>query len=38
VVRGQRLYVTDGGFAESRDAKLQQGKINFSALFAASAS
>lgn len=33
VVRGQRLYITDGGFAESRDAKLQQGKINFSALF-----
>ncbi|MCX4766976.1 hypothetical protein OG562_39635 [Streptomyces sp. NBC_01275] len=38
VVRGQRLYITDGGFAESRDAKLQQGKINFSALFASSAS
>lgn len=34
VVRGQRLYITDGGFAESRDAKLQQGKIDFSALFA----
>ena len=38
VVREQRLYITDGGFAESRDAKLQQGKINFSALFAGSAS
>jgi hypothetical protein len=32
VVRGQRLYITDGGFAESRDAKLQQGKIYLSAL------
>jgi hypothetical protein len=27
-----------GGFAQSRDAKLRQGKIDFSALFAASAS
>ncbi|WP_280875408.1 hypothetical protein [Streptomyces pseudovenezuelae] len=38
VVRGHRLYITDGGFAKSRDAKLQQGKINFSALFAEAAS
>ncbi|WP_105974301.1 hypothetical protein [Streptomyces geranii] len=38
VVRGQRLYITDGGFAESRDAKLQQGKINFSALLSGSVS
>lgn len=38
VVRGHRLYITDGGFAESRDTKLQQGKINFSALFADAAS
>ena len=38
VVRGQRLFITDGGFAESRDAKPRQGKTNFSALFADTAS
>ncbi|MEV2193615.1 hypothetical protein AB0I02_21890 [Streptomyces phaeochromogenes] len=29
-----RLYITDGGFAECRDAKPQQGQTSLSALFA----
>ncbi|TDO46807.1 sugar lactone lactonase YvrE [Kribbella sp. VKM Ac-2527] len=33
-VRGDRLYITDGGVPEPHDAKLQTGRINFAALFA----
>lgn len=33
-VRGNRLYVTNGGVPEPHDATLQTGKINFSALLA----
>lgn len=32
-VRGNRLYITDAGFAAPNIAKLQQGQINLSALF-----
>lgn len=33
-VRGNRLYITDGGVPEPHDAKLQTGKINVAALLA----
>lgn len=33
-VRGNRLYITDGGVPEPHDAKLQTGRINFAALLA----
>ncbi len=33
-VRGNRLYITDGGVAEPHDAKLQTGRINVAALLA----
>jgi len=33
-VRGNRLYITDGGVPEPHDAKLQTGRINFAALVA----
>ncbi|MEO6083264.1 MAG: hypothetical protein ABIQ18_09165 [Umezawaea sp.] len=33
-VRGDRLYITDGGVLEPHDAKLQMGKINVTALLA----
>jgi hypothetical protein len=33
-VRGNRLYITNGGVPEPHDAKLQTGKINVTALLA----
>ena len=36
-VRGDRLYITDGGVAEPHDAKLQTGRINVAALFVGAA-
>jgi sugar lactone lactonase YvrE len=36
-VRGNRLYITDGGVPEPHDAKLQTGKINITALLAGAA-
>jgi hypothetical protein len=33
-VRGNRLYIIDGGVPEPHDAKLQTGRINFAALLA----
>ncbi|WP_406436591.1 hypothetical protein OHB14_61960 [Streptomyces sp. NBC_01613] len=33
-VRGDRLYITDGGVPEPHDPKLQTGRINFAALLA----
>jgi hypothetical protein len=36
-VRGDRLYITDGGVAEPHDAKLQIGRINVAALFVGAA-
>jgi hypothetical protein len=36
-VRGDRLYITDGGVPEPHDAKLQTARINFPALLAGAA-
>jgi hypothetical protein len=36
-VRGDRLYITDGGVAEPHDATLQIGRINVAALFVGAA-
>lgn len=36
-VRGNRLYITDGGVPEPHDAKLQTARINFPALLAGAA-
>ena len=36
-VRGNRLYITDGGVPEPHDAKLQTGRINVAALLAGAA-
>jgi len=33
-VRGNTLYITDGGVPEPHDPKLQTGRINFDALLA----
>ncbi|MCX5236036.1 hypothetical protein OG824_12575 [Streptomyces prunicolor] len=33
-VRGDRLYITDGGVPEPRDPKLQTARISFPALLA----
>jgi hypothetical protein len=33
-IRGDRLYITNGGVPEPHNAKLQTGKINFAALLA----
>ncbi|MDH6628593.1 hypothetical protein M2271_006426 [Streptomyces sp. LBL] len=36
-VRGERLYITDGGVPEPHDPKLQTARINFPALLAGAA-
>ncbi|MEV7886981.1 hypothetical protein ACWD3I_40835 [Streptomyces sp. NPDC002817] len=36
-VRGDRIYITDGGVPEPHEAKLQTARINFPALLAGAA-